>query len=98
MQKIQKTINVYDAGDVLDISKCYIAKCGKKITATKAIVLRSRELQGGCFSYSVITNETKMVVLRPAELGCERYIGHIDLSLLMEHAGSNERVDNTQSV
>ena len=41
------------------------------------------------FSYKVIADNGKLFTLKPSEQGNEKYIGHIDLSLLYEGAGDN---------
>ncbi len=87
MQTKQITINIYDVGDILDISELgakYVSKRERLDTAKRALVIDVIELRNGQVAYQTGTDETKRVRLIPEELGKEKYIGHVDLSMLFD--------------
>lgn len=87
---VQKTVNVYDVGDILDIENIEIRNYKREEiigSAKRVIVISRKEKINGDFSYGAITDSCKHIVLKAQEVEYAKYIGAIDLSLLF---GSNE--------
>ena len=86
------SLNVYEVGDVIEISGADINLESKRRTigqSTRAVVVGVQHRIDKLFSYKVIADNGKLFTLKPSEQGNEKYIGHIDLSLLYEGAGDN---------
>jgi small nuclear ribonucleoprotein (snRNP)-like protein len=71
--------NVYETGDILDVTKVIIdLKNRKNISgAQKGIVLAVNELKSGVIKYKILCNTGDIVSLSSQEQGNEKYIGHI---------------------
>ena len=79
------TINEYEPGDVLDISEMEAMYHKPNLDkGKKAVVISAIRLKSGASSYRVVTNDAVTLRLKAEEMGKEKYIGHIDLSFLLE--------------
>lgn len=80
-------VNVYEVGDVIDISEC-TGTYGKQSLnrAKRGLVIGITELKNGLNSYWVLTDEGNKVKIIPKQMCNEIYIGHVDLSKLF-HIG-----------
>ncbi len=76
-------VNVYEVGDVIDISQCE-GTSGKQALnrAKRGLVLEVTELKDGLNSYWVLTDEGNKVKIIPRQMRGENLIGNIDLSSL----------------
>lgn len=96
MKKQTVEIMVYEPGDVIDIDQVVFreqngsenssAKSQKKIarlTSNNRMMIISMEEGRLGILYRGIMNNGKLMTLKNNELGSEKYIGHIDLALLM---------------
>lgn len=78
-------VNTYEVGDIIDIQELKARHMKPALTtAKKALVICCRCLNGGLYSYNVLTNEMKKTSITPEELGGEKYIGNISLSELTD--------------
>lgn len=71
--------NVYEIGDILDITKVIIdLKNRRNISdAQKGIVTAVNELKSGVIKYKILCNTGDIVSFTSQEQGNEKYIGHI---------------------
>lgn len=71
--------NVYETGDILDITKVIIdLKNRRNISdAQKGIVIDVNELKSGVIKYKILCNTGDIVSFTSQEQGNEKYIGHI---------------------
>lgn len=83
MKKKEITLNVYEIGDVLEITNVLPKTKKPCLTkATRCVVINVKELKQGGFSYTVLTNDGNKTKIKPGEMMGEKYLGSIDLSLL----------------
>lgn len=81
----QISINVYDKGDVIDISGITASIHKNALNNGKrAVVLSRKELKNGQYTYSVLTDNGEKVSITPEQMRGERYIGVMDMSLLFD--------------
>jgi hypothetical protein len=73
------TQNVYETGDILDITKVIIdVKSRRNISeAQKGVVIAVTELKSGVIKYKILCNTSEVVSFTSQEQGNEKYIGHI---------------------
>lgn len=78
------TIRQYEVGDVLDLSDVHPKFRAKKClnSAVRAMVFQVNMLANGMITYKVITDNGYTTSFTHDEQGKERYIGHIDMSIL----------------
>ena len=78
------TIRQYEVGDVLDISMVHPKLTAKRRLnyADRGMVFQVNMLMNGAITYKVITDNGYVTSFTHDEQGEERYIGHIDMSML----------------
>lgn len=89
MQTITKEIkiNVYEIGDIIDISRIGTSNHKNTIRdAMRCVVVGVKQMKDGRYGYTVLTDNADKSYLRADELGEEKYVGHIDLSQLFNSA------------
>ena len=84
MKTTQIVVNVYEPGDIIDISECkkHFSNKSEIDGASRALVIAVNELKNGLFTYVVVTNEGKRSRITPSDMKDEKFLGHVDLSLL----------------
>lgn len=88
MKTVQKMVNVYDVGDVLDIENMVVKNLARsKIveSAKRIVILHCKEKINGEMSYRVLTDDCKNVHVSEQEISDAKYVGTIDLSLLLKN-------------
>lgn len=96
MKKQTVTIMVYEPGDVIDIdqvvfrnqnghenSSAASQKKKARLSSNNRMMIISMEEGRSGMLYRGIMNNGKLMTLKNNELGSEKYIGHVDLALLM---------------
>lgn len=81
------TINRYEVGDVILITpECFrlLSKRSSIGRAERCVVYNVTQRTDRLFTYKVFAQNGKTFSLTPAEQGNEKYIGHIDMSLMFE--------------
>ena len=81
------SVNVYEIGDVIELNKeCLrlVAKQRSYAECVRAVVVAVNQRMDKLFTYKMITDNGKMLTLTPSEQGGEKYVGHIDLTILFE--------------
>ena len=83
MKSVQITVMQYEVGDVLDISAVNGMHRKPSLNeGSRALVVSVICRNDGTASYKLLTNDAKAIVMKPEEMGEEKYLGAIDLSLL----------------
>lgn len=80
MKQINITANVYEVGDVLDVSS--VKPIRKKATlekAEKVMIVSVIEQKGNRYSYRAISDKGNLTTITNDEMRGEKYIGHVDL-------------------
>lgn len=80
MKQINITANVYEVGDVLDVSS--VKPIHKKATlekAEKVMIVSVIEQKGNRYSYRAISDKGNLTTITNDEMRGEKYIGHVDL-------------------
>lgn len=87
MKEIIQTSVVYEIGDVLDMTDVkaeysHSHKAKKFDMVKKAIVLKVIRKKNGAFNYQVLADNFSQYTFTSFEQGEEKYVDHIDLSML----------------
>lgn len=88
MKETQKIINIYEVGDIIDISELSAEHIRNKtykdylLSSQRCMVIGVRSLVGGTISYRLLTKNGQIGILRDYELVNEKYLGQADISLL----------------
>lgn len=85
MKSVTITINQYEIGDVVDVSKVVCRTNQKKNSmrdAMRGMVVWLNPLLSGESSYVVLLDTHHTVLITPEEQGGMKYIGHTDISML----------------
>lgn len=81
MREVNISVNVYDVGDVLDVSA--VKPIHRKATlevAEKVLIVSVIELKNNHrYHYRAVTNKGNITTITADEMRGEKYIGHIDL-------------------
>ena len=80
MKQINITANVYEVGDVLDVSA--VSPIHRKATlekAEKVMIVSVIEQKGNRYSYRAISDKGNLTTITNDEMRGEKYICHVDL-------------------
>ena len=80
MKEVNIAVNVYEVGDVLDVSA--VSPIHRKATlekAEKVLIVSVVEQKGHRYSYRALTDKGNITTITNDEMRGEKYIGHIDL-------------------
>lgn len=83
MKSTQIVVNIYEIGDLLDVSNCSAKHAKPALNeAERALVINVKNLKYSKYGYDVLTDKGMKVSITPDEIGDEKYIRHLDLSAL----------------
>lgn len=86
MKQTMVSVNVYEAGDVLEVSTKDFRLVSKQRDlggSKRVMVVSAKQRLDKMFTYKVLTEKGAMLQFTPSEQGNEEYVGHIDLGMLM---------------
>ena len=93
------SVNVYEVGDVIEINRAdlrLVAKQRSLASTTRAIIMGISQRMDKLFTYKIVADNGKTLLFTPGEQGHEKYIGHIDLSLLFAGMENDVETENKQ--
>jgi len=85
MKSTTININVYEVGDVIELKRenlKLVAKQRSYAESTRAIIVGVSQRMDRLYTYKMLAENGKVISLTPGEQGNEKYIGHVDLSML----------------
>lgn len=92
MKETTINLSIYEVGDVIQMNADDLSLEAKRrcyAGSRRAIVVGAEQRMDKLYTYKIIADNGKMITFTPREQGNERYIGHIDLSLLFEGENKN---------
>lgn len=94
MKQTMISVNVYEAGDVLELNHKnfkLVAKQRNLDGSKRVMVIDVRQRLDKLYTYKVVTDTGTTMMLTPSEQGGEEYIGHIDLGLLKNNETDRQK-------
>ena len=86
MKQATISVNVYEVGDILEVNtKAFklVAKQRNLDGSRRVMVIGAKQRLDKMYTYKVVTEKGATMQLTPSEQGDEKYVGHIDLGILM---------------
>lgn len=86
MKQTMISVNVYEVGDILEVSAKDFKLMAKQRDlggSKRVMVIGAKQRLDKMFTYKVVTEKGATLQFTPNEQGNEEYVGHIDLGLLM---------------
>ena len=87
MKSTTITVNVYEIGDVIKLSKDAFKLSMKQRAfgdSRKAMIVNCNIRKDGKVTYKIVTDKKLMMTFTPEDQGTEEYVGHVDMSVLFE--------------